>query len=223
MSDERPGSGGEPELSWIFDLRQRLRELDPEAPQSRTEENAEDAEPVVGALFVGLFVEQGQLQVALVERQTPAASPTDETEAAPRWVDLPSRMVPAHRKAWTGAARAARDLLGVDPSAVLEIGTLAPLVDPSHPDEAGVIVPCVGAIPWPIPEPEEGENRGAFSRTVFGLPILAYVGPKGVHQEVVQDRGVARRVLAYDIQGRRLGGLTAAVLDDLASRLGLGN
>jgi hypothetical protein len=116
------------------------------------------------------------------------------------------------------AARAARDLLGVAPGAILEIGTLAPLVDPARPDDEGVIVPCVGAIPWPIPELE-----GSEPRNVFPLTVLAYSGPKSVHQETIDVGGVERRVVAYEVQGRRLSGLTVAVLDDLVSRLGLGN
>jgi hypothetical protein len=204
----------EEKKSWILELRERLAVAPEGGAAGEPEEKQEEEQEVVrAALLVGLFVDAGRLAIALVVR-----TPEEGGEISVPWAELPGRMLPAGAPPWSAAARAGRDLLGCDPAAILELGTLAPLVDPARPDEEGVIVPCVGAIPWPIAS-AEGEDL----RPLLALPILAYAGPKGVSQQVVEHAGAQRRVLTYEVLGHRIGGLSAAVLDDLVSRLGFGN
>jgi hypothetical protein len=182
--------------SWILELRSRLGGESGELP-------ARDGI----ALFLGLFVDQGQLWLALVEH------PPLEGDTLNR-VSLPASEVEAGVDPWVAAAIAARELLGVEPGAVLRVGRL----EAHWPDPAlGIdrpLYPCVAAIPAPAPP------VGAEA-TVLRLPLLALASPERAERREERLGGRLVEVDVVHVGGHTLWGPTVAVIDDLLARAGL--
>ena len=185
--------------SWILELRSRLGD-----------ERAERPTGEAVALFVGLFIDEGRLWLPLVEHLF-------EQGASGSHLTLPAADLEPGDDPWSGAARAAIDALGVDPSAVLRIGRLAPhWPDPALGFEVPFF-PCVAAIPPPdtaLADP---------ARPIVRLPLLSLASPdRATSREVrIGERAVA--VETVQVGGHLLWGPTVAVLDDLLARFGLGN
>jgi hypothetical protein len=182
--------------SWILELRDKLGEDSSELP-------ARDGI----ALFLGLFVDEGQLWVALIEH------PPLDGDTLSR-VSLPAAELEAGVDPWVAAAIAARELLGVEPGAVLRVGRL----EPHWPDPAlGLdrpLYPCVAAIP--VTEPPVGVEA-----TVLRLPLLALASPDLVERREERLGGRTVEVDVIHVGGHSLWGPTVAVIDDLLARLGL--
>lgn len=191
---------GTPEApqSWILELRSKLGD----------DQGSRPAQEGV-AVFVGLFVDEGQLWVPLVEDL--AGEGPDAARLA-----LPTADLPAGADPWSGAARAAVDAFGSDPSMVLRIGRLAPQVPDPALGFGTTFYPCVGAIPPPgLPL---GDQTG-----LVRIPLLALASPDLAERQALEIEGRSVEVDVVHVAGHTIWGVTVAVLDDLSARLGLSN
>ncbi|HVS62503.1 MAG TPA: hypothetical protein VMT85_03255 [Thermoanaerobaculia bacterium] len=204
MSEPRRNTDAQTQ-SWILELRARLG-------SEREERPAQEGV----ALFIGLFVEEGQLWLPFVED---LAEHLADEDPGGTHLALPAADMDAGADPWSGAARAAVDALGVEPAAVLRIGRLAP----HWPDPAlgleSAFYPCVAAIPPPDPPAVPLGEGTALVR----LPLLALASPHRAERREIQIEDRRVEVDVVHASGHILWGPTVAVLDDLIARLGLGN
>ncbi|HVS16265.1 MAG TPA: hypothetical protein VMV46_20290 [Thermoanaerobaculia bacterium] len=191
-------SEGATPRSWILELRGRLGGESGELP-------VRDGI----ALFLGLFVDQGRLWIALVEHP-PLAGDTLSR------ISLPACELEAGLDPWVAAATAARELLGIEPGAVLRVGRL----EPHWPDPAlGIdrpLYPCVAAIPAPTPPP-------GSEMSVRRLPLIALATPELAERRAERLGGRTVEVNVVHVGGHTLWGPTVEVIDDLLARAGLGH
>jgi len=204
MSEARQTTDAQSQ-NWILELRARLG-------SERQERPAQEGV----ALFIGLFVEEGQLWLPFVED---LAEHLADEDPGGTHLALPAAEIDAGADPWSGAARAAVDALGVDPAAVLRIGRLAPhWPDPALGLETA-FYPCVTAIPPPHP-PRLPLGEGT---ALVRLPLLTLASPDRAERREIQIEGRRVEVDIVHAGGHTLWGPTVAVLDDLMARFGLGN
>jgi 8-oxo-dGTP pyrophosphatase MutT (NUDIX family) len=113
---------------------------------------------------------------------------------------------------WDAALRETHEELGVQPSEVLRLGELDEASTPSgfH------IVPCVGAVPYPL---ETTINEEEIDE-VFSVPLLAFTDFRIVEDRLVKIDGVERTIRVYHVGKRQVWGLTARIVQNLLQRLG---
>jgi hypothetical protein len=149
--------------SWIVQLRERL-----------------SAPPPVGiategtrqAALVPLFVEGGELWLLL--RRT-------EDELVPGAATLPLSPILPGEEPWTAAERCAPEV-GADPAALLRLGLLDSVPEPS----GDVLIPCVAAVPAPPP----GNGGPLPAASLVRLPLRAARAPSLLEERRVVLRGV---------------------------------
>jgi 8-oxo-dGTP pyrophosphatase MutT (NUDIX family) len=191
-------SAAESPMSWILQLREQLASP---APRRLP---ASDDRPA--AVLVPLYIETGQLWVLLTRRA--ADLPHHRSQIA-----FPGGGRELGEGIWDAALRETSEELGLDAGRILRLGELDEVTTPS----GYRIVPCVGAIPWPVetePNPTEIEE-------VFSVPLLSFANPRLVEERKVLLDGRERAFRIYHIGGRQVWGLTARIVHNLMARLGV--
>ena len=187
----------EPLHSWIVELRQRFSTPPPtRLPASEVRQ---------AAVLVPLYVDNGELWTLLTKR----------SESLPHHrgqIAFPGGGREIGEDAWDAALRETHEELGVQPSEVLRLGELDEASTPSgfH------IVPCVGAVPYPL---ETTLNEEEIAE-VFSVPLLAFTDFRIVEDRLVKIDGVERTIRVYHVGKRQVWGLTARILQNLLQRLG---
>lgn len=186
--------------SWILEVRQRL-----DSPPPRRLP-ASEARPA--AVLVPLYVDAGQLWVVLTQR-------SDDLPQHRSQIAFPGGGLEAGETPWSAALRETHEELAVPPEKVIRLGEL---------DEVAAtvsnyrIVPCVGAVPYPL---ETAPNPAEIA-DVFSVPLLAFADPRLVEDRAVLIDGRERHFRIYHVGNRTVWGLTARIVGSLMERLGLG-
>lgn len=190
-------SDTDPVHSWIVELRHRLAT----PPPARLK----PGEVRQAAILIPLYVDAGELWTVLTKRAE--SLPHHKSQIA-----FPGGGLEIGEDHWTGALREAEEEVGIDPGRVMKIGELDEAATPSgfH------IVPCVGAIPFPL-DTEINEEEIA---EVFSVPLLAFTDYRMVEDRIVKIDGVERQIRVYHVGSRQVWGLTARVIQNLMMRLG---
>lgn len=184
--------------SWIIELRSRLT-----SPPSQRLPPTDSRQ---AAVLVPLYVDAGELWTLLTRRSEEL--PTHKGQIA-----FPGGALEEGEDAWAAALRETDEEVGIDPEKVLRLGELDEMETPSgfH------IVPCVGAVPFPVEttaNPDEIEE-------IFAVPLSAFANPSMVEDRNVSIDGRDRQMRIYHIGGRQVWGLTARIVQNLLSRLGI--
>lgn len=185
--------------SWIFELRARLASPPPKRlPTSEARQ---------AAVLVPLYVEAGELWTLLTKR----------AETLPHHrgqIAFPGGGREIGEDPWGAALRETHEELGVEPSKVVRVGELDEASTPSGFN----IVPCVGAVPFPL-QTEVNQEEIA---EVFPVPLMAFADYSTVEDRLVKIDGVERWIRVYHVGKRQVWGLTARIVQNLMDRLGLG-
>lgn len=184
--------------SWIEEIRARLATP---APTRLAPSDARQA-----AILVPLYVDAGQLWTVLTKR-------SDQLPHHRSQIAFPGGARETGEDAWTTALRETEEELGLPVTEVLKLGQLDEAWTPSgfH------IVPCVGAVPFPL----ELEPNGEEIAETFSVPLLEFANPRLVEERMVVINGKERMLRSYHVGGRQVWGLTARVLQNLMERLGI--
>jgi 8-oxo-dGTP pyrophosphatase MutT (NUDIX family) len=184
--------------SWIQEVRKLLASPPPRRLPPSDVRSA--------AVLVPLFVERGELCLWLTRRA--AHLPHHRGQVA-----FPGGGRETGEDAWSAALRESEEEIGLPSKVVLRLGELDEVGSP-----AGFrIVPCVGALPRPFapaPNPEEIEE-------VFALPLAAFADARAVEDREVVLNGRRRTLRVYHVGRHPVWGLTARIVQNLLSRLGL--
>lgn len=184
--------------SWILEARARLGDPPPSRLPARDTRHA--------AVLVPLYVDAGEIWTVLTRRAE--TLPHHKGQIA-----FPGGARETGEDAWAAALREASEELGIAPSVVLRLGQL----DEAETPSGFRIVPCVGAVPHPLPtrpNPEEIDE-------VFAVPLTAFANPTMAEERRVVLDGRERAIRIYHVGGRQIWGLTARILQNLLLRLGL--
>ncbi len=188
-----------PKNSWLYAVAHQLGSPPP------VRLAASDARPA--SVLVPLYVTAGELWTVLTKR-------TDDLPSHRGQIAFPGGGRELKEDPWGAATREAQEEIGLDPKVVLKLGEL---------DEVAAVasnfrvVPCVGAIPYPYSmEPNEGEIA-----EIFSLPLKAFSNPQLIEDRTVKVNGQKRQIRIYHVAGRQIWGLTAKILQNLLTRLGL--
>lgn len=152
--------------SWIFELRHRLATPPPQRlPASEVRQ---------AAVLVPLYVDSGELWTVLTKR----------SESLPHHrgqIAFPGGGREIGEDPWDAALRETQEELGIEPSRIVRVGELDEASTPSgfH------IVPCVGAVPFPL---ETTVNHEEIAE-VFPVPLLAFTDYRVVEDRLVKIDG----------------------------------
>lgn len=184
--------------SWITELRARLG-----SPAGKRLPPSDGRQ---AAVLVPLYVDAGELWTFLVRR-------SEELPHHRGQIAFPGGSLESGEDHWDAALREAHEEVGLEPTAVLRLGML----DETDTPSGFRIVPCVGAVPYPI----ETSPDGAEIEEVFAVPISAFANPRAIEDRVVSIDGSERMIRVYHVGSRHVWGLTAYVLQSLLQRLGM--
>lgn len=185
--------------TWIEEARLRLS-----SPSPRRLAVGEGRQ---AAVLVPLYVDAGELWTLLTQRS--AELPQHSNQYA-----FPGGGRELGEDAWATALREAHEEIGLEPKAVLRLGEL----DEQSTSSSGfAIVPCVGAVPFPL---QTRANQREIAE-IFAVPLSAFANPRLVEDRPVMLDGQERMLRIYHIGNRRIWGLTAAILRNLLRRLGV--
>lgn len=187
--------------SWIAEVRARLAD-----PAPRRMAVPPGQEPRRASVFVPLYVEAGELWTVLTKRS--ATLPQHKGQVA-----FPGGGLELGEDFWAAALRESEEEMGWESRMILKLGEL----DEVDSSTGFRLVPCVGAIPWPIDtKPNEDEID-----EVFSAPLKAFAQPQAIEDRAVRIDGRERLVRVYHVGRHPVWGLTALVLRNLLERLGL--
>ena len=186
--------------SWIVELRHRLAEPPPARLAGGEARHA--------AVLVPLYVEAGQLWTLLTRR----------TETLPHHrgqIAFPGGGLETGEQPWDAALRESEEEIGLSRKNVLRLGEL---------DEVGTptgfrIVPCVGAIPFPI---ELTANPGEIEE-IFAVPLSELANPRLAEEREVRINGQRRTLRIYHVGRFVVWGVTARIVENLLTRAGIAN
>ncbi len=184
--------------SWISELRRCLS-----SPAGR---RLPPTDARQAAVLVPLYVDAGELWTLLTKR-------TEHLPHHKGQIAFPGGSLEAGETPWEAALREAEEEVGLATEKVLQLGEL----DEAETPSGFRIVPCVGAVPFPVEtklNPEEIEE-------IFAVPVSAFANPKIVEDRVVSIDGKERWLRIYHVGGRQVWGLTARIVQNLLVRLGL--
>lgn len=184
--------------SWILQVRHQLDTPPPERLPAGEERPS--------AVLVPLYVDAGQLWTLLTQR-------ADDLPHHPGQIAFPGGGLEPGESAWDAALRETEEELKIQPATVMRLGQLDELRSPT----GYRIVPCVGAVPFPL---QTNGNTEEIAE-VFSVPLLAFADPRLVEDRQVLFNGVERMVRIYHIGSRQIWGLTARIIQNLLERLGL--
>lgn len=201
MSQELPASTPEKTVprTWIEEVRFRLAE-----PPPRRLPLGEGRQ---AAVLVPLYVDAGELWTLLTQRS--ADLPQHSNQFA-----FPGGGRELGEDAWATALREAHEEISLEPRTVLRLGELDEL---STSSSGFSIVPCVGAVPFPL---KTQANQREIAE-IFAVPLSAFANPRLVEERPVLLDGQERLLRIYHIGNRRIWGLTAAIVKNLLRRLGV--
>jgi 8-oxo-dGTP pyrophosphatase MutT (NUDIX family) len=112
----------------------------------------------------------------------------------------------------TAALREAQEEIALDPASVRVIGS----ADPYHTVTGYRVVPIVGVVPAGLDlAPHEDEVADLFE-----APLSFLLDPANHRRMSAEFQGATRQYWEIDWQGRRIWGATAAMIVNLARRLG---
>lgn len=187
-----------PPKSWISEIRLRLESPPPlRLPLTDTRR---------AAVLVPLYVDAGELWTLLTRRSEEL--PTHKGQIA-----FPGGGLQTGEDAWGAALRETEEEIGVERAKVLRLGEL----DEAETPSGFRIVPCVGAVPYPLETRlEDGEID-----EVFAVPLSVFANPTLVEDQQVTLDGHQRVLRVYHVGSRRVWGLTARIVQNLLVRLGL--
>lgn len=185
--------------TWIEELRGRL--ASPPARRLPVDDGRQ------AAVLVPLYVDGGELWTLLTKRAEEL--PHHRSQFA-----FPGGGRELGEDPWAAALREAQEEIGLEPKTVLRLGEL----DEVRTASSGFsIVPCVGAVPFPV---KTQLNRHEIAE-VFAVPVTAFANPSLVEERPVSIDGRERALRIYHIGSRRIWGLTATILKNLLRRLGI--
>lgn len=190
-------AGTGPPSSWIVEIRRRLA-----SPPSK---RLPPSDARQAAVLIPLYVDAGELWTILTRRSEEL--PTHKGQIA-----FPGGSLEEGEDAWDAALRESHEEVGIEPKKVLSLGEL----DEAETPSGFRIVPCVGAVPFPL---ETTPNEEIDE--IFPVPISAFANPKLVEDRAVSIDGHQRILRIYHIGGRQVWGLTARIIQSLLERLGL--
>jgi 8-oxo-dGTP pyrophosphatase MutT (NUDIX family) len=183
--------------SWIVEVRERLSSP---APLRLAPKEARQA-----AVLVPLYVEAGELWTVLTKRAENL--PHHRSQIA-----FPGGGLEIGEDPWTAALRESEEEMGIDTGKILRLGEL----DEAETPSGFHIVPCVGAVPYPL----ETEINHEEIAEVFSVPLLAFADYRIVEDQLVKIDGVERMIRVYHVGKRQVWGLTARIIQNLMLRLG---
>ena len=185
--------------SWILQLRQRLSSPPPVRLPAREARQA--------AVLVPLYVDAGQLWTLLTRR-------TDDLPHHRGQIAFPGGGRETGEDAWETALRESQEEIGLDPAQVLRLGEL----DEAETPSGFRIIPCVGAVPQGV----ETKPNEAEIAEIFPVPLLAFADVRMAEDREVTINGRTRTLRVYHVAGgRQVWGLTARIIQNLMSRLGM--
>lgn len=184
--------------SWITEVRARLGSP---AGQRLPASDGRQA-----AVLVALYVDAGELWTLLTRR-------SEELPDHQGRIAFPGGGLASGEQPWDAALRGAHEETGLEPGAVLRLGTL----DEIETASGDRIVPCVGAVPSPV----STSSDGGEVEEVFPVPISVFANPRAIEERVVSIGGSHRTIRVYHVGSRSVGGLAAVILQYLLERLGL--
>ena len=183
--------------SWIFEVRHRLSTPPPTRLPAGEVRQA--------AVLVPLYVDNGELWTLLTKR-------SDTLPHHRGQIAFPGGGREIGEDPWAAALRETHEELGIEPSQVIRVGEL----DESATPSGFHIVPCVGAVPYPL---ETTINDDEIAE-VFSVPLLAFTDYRIVEDRLVKIDGVERTIRVYHVGKRQVWGLTARIVQNLLLRLG---
>jgi 8-oxo-dGTP pyrophosphatase MutT (NUDIX family) len=154
---------------------------------------------------VPLYVEAGELWTVLTKRAENL--PHHRSQIA-----FPGGGLEIGEDPWTAALRESEEEMGIDTGKILRLGEL----DEAETPSGFHIVPCVGAVPYPL----ETEINHEEIAEVFSVPLLAFADYRIVEDQLVKIDGVERMIRVYHVGKRQVWGLTARIIQNLMLRLG---
>lgn len=173
----------------------------PQLPPGRLARRLEPNRPPASVLCP-LFDEAGEAHVILTRRSSNLRSHTGE-------VSFPGGRLEVNEPAVDAALRESSEEVGIDPSAIVILGQLSPLVTVTG---HVLITPFVGALPGRPhlqPSPEEVERA-------FDVTLAELVSDGVYHEELWQIPGEGPRSISFfDLVGDTVWGATAWMLRDL--------
>jgi hypothetical protein len=178
------------QTSWIVELRGRLAAP---PPMGLATEGARQA------ALVPLFVDGGELWLVF---QAAASG------LVPGAASLPLSPILPGEEAWDAAERCAATI-GADPAALLRLGMLDSVPDPS----GDVTLPCVAAVPTP---PRDDARRAP---ALVRLPLRAARAPSLLEERRVAVRGVETWVTIGHFGPVKLAGSEVEIVELLLERL----
>ncbi len=184
--------------SWISEVRARLA-----SPVGRRLPPSDGRQ---AAVLVPLYVDAGELWTFLTRRG-------EELPHHRGQIAFPGGSLEPGEEPWDAALREAREEVGLDSGRVLRLGTL----DETETPSGFRIVPCVGAVPYPV----ETSPDGVEVEEVFAVPLFAFTDPRAIEDRIVEIDGRERLLRVYHVGSRHVWGLTAFVVQNLLERLGL--
>lgn len=187
------------EESWILEMRRRLA-----SPPAKRLPPKEGMRPA--AVLVPLYVDARELWVLLTRR-------TEWLPHHKNQIAFPGGGREVGEEAWEAALREAQEEVGIHPRLVIRLGEL----DEAETPSGFRILPCVGAIPYPL---EFRLNREEIAE-VIPIPLSALANPQLVEDRPVRIDGVERMLRVYHVGRHQIWGLTARILQNLLERLGM--
>jgi 8-oxo-dGTP pyrophosphatase MutT (NUDIX family) len=205
------------EQSWILEVRQRLVQPLPKPDADRPGDGDggdgdQPAEkPPGAAALVPLYVDAGQLWTLLTERVPPRPGLASS-------LAFPGAQVLEGEEPWEAARRGGRLEAGLDPQVLLELGALDPVTTP-----AGLtVLPCAAALPEAAVRKREDPAEDAGVADVVPFPLRALAAPNLMENREVAVGGRVQELVIHHVGRHRYWGVTAAILAELLTRLGLG-
>lgn len=192
-----------------------LRDFDAEAahfrmfpnPRSlRAEAWKRSASPRQAGVLVLLYPHEGDLHIMLTRR-------TETLRGHSGQISFPGgRRDPEDRNFVDTALRETHEELGIAPSLVTVLGTLATIYIPPSDFE---VFPSVGVIEHPpviTPNPDEVAE-------VFSLALPDLLDDRTIHEETREFSGVPVQVPYFLVNGHKVWGATAIMLSEFKERL----
>ncbi|MCP3963242.1 MAG: CoA pyrophosphatase [bacterium] len=189
----------EPQVhSWIMELRKHLSSPPPRRLPPTDSRQA--------AVLAPLYVDAGELWTLLTKR-------TDKLPHHKGQIAFPGGSLEAGEDPWDAALRETHEEVGIATEKILRLGEL----DEAETPTGFHIVPCVGAVPFPV----ETQINGDEIEELFPVPISAFANPRAIEDRLVKIDGADRMLRIYHVGRHQVWGLTANIMKNLLQRLGL--
>ena len=186
--------------SWIVEIRQRLAEPPPTRLAGGEARHA--------AVLVPLYVDAGQLWTVLTKRVETLPHHRGQIAFAGGGLEI-------GEQPWDAALRESEEEIALPRNRVLRLGELDEVATPS----GFRIVPCVGAVPFPL----ELQGNPAEIEEIFAAPLGELANPRLAEEREVRINGQRRTLRIYHVGRFLVWGVTARILENLLTRVGISN